>query len=199
LLADPEGQRLALVEDAGLPVIATGWDRVVPAEQSTRGFLGVDLESARPDATHRVLTEVLGFQSAKGGDAPVYEVRGEDTFGEVRLVPPTANRLGSVGAGGVHHVAFRVPNDESLLEMLEKIDSAGFRTSGYVDRFWFHSIYFREPGGILFELATDGPGFDVDESRETLGEKIVLPRFLEDRRNAIEADLKPLPAPVYLR
>ena len=101
--------------------------------------------------------------------------------------------MGRVGAGGVHHVAFRVNDDDELHEIQAKVEALGIKTSGYVDRFYFHSIYFREPGGILFELATDGPGFASDESEETLGQQLALPPFLEDRREEIEAGLKPLP------
>jgi glyoxalase family protein len=197
VFSDPEGQRLALVDDAGLPGASQPWTAMFPETMAVRGIFGVDLESARPDSTHRVLTDILGFSEAKGGDAPVYEVRTADSVAEVSIVPPTASRLGSVGAGGVHHVAFRARDDEHLKELQDRVEAAGLRTSGEIDRFWFHSVYFREPGGILFELATDGPGFGVDESMETLGEKTVLAPFLEPRREEILAALKPLPAPVY--
>lgn len=198
LFSDQEGQRLALVEEGRLPTIAEPFNAVVPDELSIRGLLSVDLESARPESTHRVLTEILGFTEATAGDYPTYAVTGETFGGEVRIAPPSGNRFGSVGAGGVHHVAFRVENDDELYAMLEKVESAGFRTSGFVDRFWFHSVYFREPGGVLFELATDGPGFGVDEQIEHLGEKVVLPPFLEGKRAQIEAGLKPLPSAAYL-
>jgi glyoxalase family protein len=96
------------------------------------------------------------------------------------------------GAGGVHHVAFRVPDFEQHDQWQQHLTSRGIRTSGIIDRFYFRSIYFREPSGILFELATDGPGFDVDEPMETLGERLALPPFLEPHRAQIEANLKPL-------
>ena len=85
-----------------------------------------------------------------------------------------------------------------MLAFQEKIEAAGLRTSGYVDRYYFHSLYFREPGGVLFELATEGPGMVTDEPLETLGERISIPPFMEDRRVRIEAGLKPLPKPAYL-
>jgi glyoxalase family protein len=199
VFADPEGQRLALIDDSGLPFSGKPWTKVVPEAMAIRGIFGVDLESARPDGTHRVLTDILGYTEAKGGDGPVYEVRAEDSVSEVRIAPQSAPRLGSVGAGGVHHVAFRARDDAHLAEIQEKVESAGLKTSGYIDRFWFHSLYFREPGGILFEIATDGPGFGIDESMERLGETTVLAPFLEPRRAEIEAGLKPLPVPRYLR
>jgi glyoxalase family protein len=95
------------------------------------------------------------------------------------------------GAGGVHHVAFRIP-DADYEAWDARLREAGMRTSGQVDRFYFRSLYFREPGGILFEIATDGPGFTADEPLATLGEKLSLPPFLEGRRAQIEAGLKPL-------
>ncbi|MGV3616240.1 MAG: ring-cleaving dioxygenase [Fimbriimonas sp.] len=196
LFSDPEGQRLALVDGDRLPNDTKPWTAVVPAEQAIQGIFGVDLESARPDSTHRVLTDILGYTEAKGGEGPVYQIEG---ISEVRIAPQTMPRLGSVGAGGVHHVAFRVRDDAHLTEMQDRIEAAGLKTSGYVDRFWFHSLYFREPGGILFELATDGPGFGIDESMENLGETTVLAPFLEPRRAEIEANLKPLPKPSYLK
>lgn len=188
--SDPEGQRLELVDDSGLAGGGEPWDKALPAEHAIRGILGVDLESARPDSTHRVLTEVLGY--VERGSSLV--AAGPQSHGRVRIVDPTSERFGRVGAGGVHHVAFRVENDEQLLAMQEKVESLGIRTSGYIDRFYFHSLYFREPGGILFELATDGPGFASDEDMAELGEKLALPPFLEGRRAQIEAGLKPLPA-----
>ena len=101
-------------------------------------------------------------------------------------------RVGRVGAGGVHHVAFRIDDVDELHRMQEKIEAIGGRTSGLVDRFYFQSLYFREPGGVLFELATDGPGFASDEHPDELGETLALPPFLEPRRAEIEAGLKPL-------
>lgn len=190
LFADPEGQRLELVGDDGLPGSGVVWDKFVPAEHAIRGILGVDLESARPDATRRVLTEVLGYTAMKDD---VFEAAGPESHGRLRIVPPSSGRFGRVGAGGVHHVAFRVTDDAELLQMQERIEAFGLKTSGYVDRFWFHSLYFREPGGILFELATEGPGFGADEAVEHLGERLVLPPFLEGRRHEIEAGLTPLP------
>jgi glyoxalase family protein len=96
------------------------------------------------------------------------------------------------GAGAVHHVAFRTPTYEEYDAWAERLNELGIRNSGPVDRYWFRSLYFREPNGILFEIATDGPGFSVDEDAATLGEKVVLAPFLEPRRAEIVANLKPL-------
>lgn len=184
--ADPEGQRLELVDDQGLKYEAVPWDKHVPAEHAIRGILGVDLASARPEATAKVLTDILEYEQHP--DIAVFSTR--DGAGEVRIVEGTG--MARLGAGGVHHVAFRVEDDDELVRMMEKIEASGLHTSGYVDRFYFHSIYFREPGGILFELATNGPGFASDEDMATLGDHLALPPFLEPDRESIEANLKPL-------
>jgi glyoxalase family protein len=96
------------------------------------------------------------------------------------------------GAGGVHHVAFRTPDDDEYFKWAERLERMGMPTSGPVDRYYFRSLYFREPNGILFEIATDGPGFATDEPLDSLGERLALPPFLEPRRREIEAGLKPL-------
>src|ERR1044072_4557560 len=186
---DPEGQRLELVDETGLAGGGQPWDKFVPAEHAIRGILGVDLESARPDSTHRVLTEVLGY--AESGDKTLV-ASAPKSHGRVRIIEPTSDRFGHVGSGGVHHVAFRVKDDQELLAMQEKVESMGIRTSGYIDRFYFHSLDFREPGGVHFELATDGPGFARGENLAALSAKLALPQFLEGRRAQIEAGLKPL-------
>lgn len=195
VFADAEGQRLALVDDTGLNGGVTPWTKIVPEDMAIRGILGVDIDSARPSMTRRVLTEVLGFDEV---DETRFVINGEHSAAEVLIHEPGDRPMGHVGAGGVHHVAFGVNNDEELLEFQKKLESLGFRTSGYIDRFYFHSLYFREPGGVLFELATEGPGFASDEAVEHLGEKLALPPFLEPRRAEIERDLKPLPSPAYL-
>jgi glyoxalase family protein len=102
---------------------------------------------------------------------------------------------GTGGVGGVHHVAWRVPDSETELALRRVIVDVGLQPSPQIDRFWFQSVYFREPSGILFELATDGPGFDRDEAAEHLGETLILPPWLEPKRAAIEAALPPLVLP----
>jgi glyoxalase family protein len=190
--SDPEGQRLELVADDRLPSLAQPWTASVSEENAIRGIVGVDLESARPEGTYRVLTELLGFRQA-GQIEGLLEAGDDSHYARVRLVGSHSRRLGRVGAGGVHHVAFRVADKDELLAMQEKIEGVGLQTSGFVDRYYFQSLYFREPGGILFELATDGPGFASDEDPATLGQRLALPPFLEDQRTEIEGGLKPLP------
>lgn len=199
---DFEGQRLILVpEDDPENADSTPWEKSpVPSPYAIRGLGPVTLTVSDAEPTARVLTEVLGFRLvgqypstissqpdirvyATGAGGPGAEVHVEERSG----LPP--ERL---GRGGVHHVAFRVPNVEEYQQWLQRLEEAGFQTSGPVDRFYFRSIYFREPNGILFELATDGPGFATDEDPEHLGEKLALPPFLEPHRTAIEARLKPL-------
>lgn len=195
LFADPEGQSLALVDDAGIRGTVVPWEKTLSAEMSTRGIFGVDMESPRPDATKRVLTEVLGYSDV---DGTRFQIESEDSASELVIKEPRGRTFGSVGAGGVHHVAFRVKDDTELLAFKDKIEAAGYRTSGYVDRYYFHSLYFREPGGVLFELATDGPGMAGDEPADSIGERLSIPPFMESRRASIEAGLKPLPLPAYL-
>jgi glyoxalase family protein len=103
--------------------------------------------------------------------------------------------MGRVGVGGVHHVAFRTPTNETHVAWRERLAEAGLQVTPVIDRFYFHSIYFREPGGVLFEIATDGPGFATDEDPQHLGETLALPPFLEPYRRQIEAGLRPLPTP----
>lgn len=194
--ADPEGQRLALVDDTGMRGEVTPWDKMLPAEMATRGILGVNLDSARPDATRRVLTEFLGYRDV---DGTRFVLDVGEAESEIIVTEPTGRSLGAMGAGGVHHVAFRVHNDLEIDMYREKLEAAGFRTSGFINRYYFHSLYFREPGGVLFELATEGPGMASDEPMETLGERLALPPFLEPQREAIEAGLKPIGLPAYLQ
>lgn len=195
LFADGEGQRLALVDDTGLSGTVTPWTKSVPAEMAIRGILGVDMDSARPDSTRKVLTELLGYEDI---DGTRFVINGEHHASELVIHEPGDRSFAMIGAGGVHHVAFGVRDDEELLALQDKIESFGIRTSGRIDRFYFHSLYFREPGGVLFELATEGPGFASDEALEHLGEKLALPPFLEQNRASIERNLKPLPKPSYL-
>ena len=121
----------------------------------------------------------------------VYEMGGGGPGAELHVAVQPDLRPAQQGAGGVHHVAFRTP-DAEYDAWAERLNKLRVPNSGKVDRFWFRSLYFREPNGILFEIASDGPGFGVDEPMDKLGEKLVLPPFLEGRRGQIEAGLKPL-------
>jgi glyoxalase family protein len=198
---DFEGQRLQLVEDGGVAGDGNGgapWDRsTVPTAHFIRGLDAVTLTVRRLAPTEKVLLEVLGMRwereyNLDGRKTIVYAMAEGGAGNEVHVVErPELNRT-MQGAGGVHHVAFRVPNVAEQSEWMQQIRGAGLPTSDLIDRFYFNSLYFREPNGILFEIATDGPGFATDESAEHMGEGLALPPFLEPRRAQIEAGLRPL-------
>ncbi|WP_426446301.1 ring-cleaving dioxygenase [Paenibacillus sp. S-38] len=199
---DPEGQQLSLVSDetnAGVPG-GTPWERSpVPVPLGITGLGPVKLTVRNPAGTLAAL-RLLGFTEksrvpalAEGQADIIIMQTGEGGSGaEVQVEPRTDLSVGRLGYGGVHHVAFRVEDKEELLAWIEILNREGLRNSGFVERYYFRSLYFREPGGILFELATDGPGFVTDEPFETLGESLALPPFLEPQRASIEAKLKPL-------
>jgi glyoxalase family protein len=196
---DPEGQRLELVVDGGTPGGVPWEGSPVPADAQVRGLHGVTLVSARPQVTAELLTEVLGFRTTSerelpdGGREHGFEVGEGGPGTEVRLALP-GGRPGwsSQGRGGVHHVALRVPDDQAQTDWRQRVEATGLRPTPVIDRFYFRSVYFREPGGNLFEIATDGPGFTADQPLDMLGKGLALPPFLEPERQAIEANLVPL-------
>jgi glyoxalase family protein len=199
---DPEGQRLALVDDTGAPLLGgTPWEKsATPAARGIRGLGAVTLTVRDLEPTAQVLTRVMGFTQRgtyAASEGPEREiivfgtgVGGPGAEAHVDARPDLGRE--QLGRGGVHHVAYRVSTAEEHLAWLDRLETVGLRTSGLVDRFYFKSIYFREPNGILFELATDGPGFATDEDAAHLGERLSLPPFLEGRRELIEANLLPL-------
>ncbi len=199
-LADPHGLRLALVEsESSLGRRFAAWERSpVPVEHQIRG-----LESAR--MLERDLEETIAFLIGALGFKKIGEEHGwhrysvgEGGSGEyVELRAASDSPRGAWGTGSVHHLAWRVNDDAHELETRERVLRAGAHPTPVIDRFWFKSVYFREPGGVLFELATDGPGFHVDEKMESLGESLVLPPWLEPNRAAIEAHLPKLAAPTH--
>ena len=197
---DPEGQRLSLVDDGGAGD-AHPWDRSpVPAEHQIRGLGPITLSVPDLRKTDAVLTKLMNIHpvrtyasSTKGGhEVHVYEMGEGGPAAELHVAVEPDLPIAEQGAGAVHHVAFRTPDDTQYDAWAERLNSLRIPNSGKVDRFYFRSLYFREPNGILFEIATDGPGFATDEPLETLGERLALPPFLEPRRASIEAGLKPL-------
>jgi len=200
---DKEGQRFILVSDERNIGVAGGtpWaGSPVPAENAIIGLGPVHLTVANPEPTDLILTSVLGFRR-KGRypafvegqtDILVYETGEGGTGAEIHLETRTDLPRERQGSGGVHHVAFRVADEKELREWTEHLNKTRIGNSGFVERFYFQSLYFREPNGILFELATDGPGFATDEEMEHLGESLSLPPFLEPHRERIEAGLKPI-------
>jgi glyoxalase family protein len=196
---DPHGLRLALVEtDDDREFVP--WDRSpVPVEHQVRGMHAVRMWQHELGPTETLLTEVMGFETVGEDDGwHRYGVEGggSGTLAEVKVVdqhPRTSNRVG--GTGAVHHAAWRMRDSDEEMALRDAIAQVGLQPTPQIDRFWFKSVYFREPGGVLFELATDGPGFTVDEDPEDLGTSLVLPPSMENQRDEIEANLPPLDTP----
>jgi glyoxalase family protein len=195
---DVHGLGLSLTEAPG-PREWTPWtESPVPERHQIRGFHAVRLWERNLDVTARFLYETLGFEpAAEEGGWHRFGVGGGGSgkWVEVRELP--GERLGSWGTGAVHHVAFRVTDDEEQEEIQRRVRAAGSSPTPIIDRFWFHSVYFKEPGGVLFETATDTPGFTVDEDLAHLGERLILPPWLEPHRPEIEAALPPLSSQPY--
>jgi glyoxalase family protein len=194
---DGEGQRLVLVDDGGAGP-AFPWEKSpVPAEHQIRGLGPIVLTVHDLSRTAKVLTEVMNMRrlrdyAAHGAQIHVFAMGEGGPAAELHVIESKDSAMARQGAGGVHHVAFRTPDNAQYEAWAQRLNELDIRNSGEVDRFYFRSLYFREPNGILFEIATDGPGFATDEPMETLGEKLALPPFLEARRAEIEAGLKPI-------
>lgn len=190
---DPDGMSLALVGVAGAESEPAWAAAGIAAEHAIRGFHGVTLMVDDGAATAAVLREVLGFKSA-GEDGSLARFAATEAVGGLVDIRAAKGFLpGRQGRGSVHHIAFRAPDDSTQAAMARKlVTDLGLRPTQQLDRKYFRSVYFREPGGILFEIATDVPGFAVDEPVETLGHDLKLPPFLEARRKEIEAVLPEL-------
>ena len=189
---DGEGQRLSLVVDnkaaAGHP-----WNgSPVPAEHQILGLGPITMSVPDLAKTDRVLRQVLSFRPVRQYDSVhVYEMGAGGAAAELHVAVEPDQDFARQGAGAVHHVAFRTTKAD-YEGWVERLDKMGMPSSGPVNRYYFQSLYFREPNGTLFEIATDEPGFTADEPLETLGQSLSLPPFLEPRRADIEARLKPL-------
>jgi len=184
---DPDGMSLALVGVPGAES-ETGWSNGdIPAEHAIRGFHGVTLLLESAEKTAAILTDVLGFTEAgREGSTIRYRARAIPG-GLVDIYEAKGFLAGRMGRGSVHHIAFRAKDDAAQAEMAHKlVHDHGMQPTEQKDRNYFRSIYFREPGGILFEIATDIPGFAVDEPIATLGQALKLPAFLEPHRKKIE-------------
>ncbi len=198
-LVDPHGLRLALAESApGAARPFTPWEHsAVAAEHQIRGLHGARLWERDEQKTATFLTTVLGF-------TPLGTEDGWTRFGFANAagvvdIRPAREPRGAWGVGAVHHLAWRVDDGQHQLAMRTRIEDAGVAATPVIDRFWFQSVYFKEPGGVLFELATDGPGFAADEDPAHLGESLVLPPWLEPSRRRIEEVLPVLSSPVPAR
>jgi len=197
---DPEGIGLELVARADVPEGAAWPESPVPAKYAIRRMDGVTLTVARREATETMLTGVLGFTLVgEEGDRVRFTAAGQGESGSIAdiVVAPGAPR-GSLGVGVVHHIAWRTPDDATQLLWQQRVHDVGRSVSPVMDRDYFHSIYFHEPGGVLFEIATVPPGFTVDEPAESLGTNLCLPQWLEKDRPAIAAKLPALHSPMDL-
>jgi len=201
--SDPDGLPLELAASAESDLREPWREGPVPAEHAIRGFHGVTLLEERPEGTAGFLTETLGFRAAKEAGAAAGATGERRRFSAGRggpgaivdVVAGPGSPRGIVAVGTVHHVAWRAPSDADQEEWRKKIAALGTNVTPIIDRKYFRSIYFREPGGVLFEIATDAPGFAIDESKDRLGLSLVLPPWLEPRRAELEAALPPIRLP----
>jgi glyoxalase family protein len=193
---DPDGTRLAVVAVPGIESERAWSDGEVPADAAIRGFHSVSLLLREAEPTGAILTDVFGFaEIGRDGSTVRYQAQGTAVGGIVDIRVAGDFLRGRQGAGSVHHIAFRAADDEAEFAMMKKLaDNHGIRTTDQKDRNYFRSLYFREPGGVLFEIATDVPGFAADEPVATLGQALKLPPPLEPRRREIEAVLPALAA-----
>ena len=197
-LVDPHGMRVALVAHETTRGFEPWPGSPVPVERQVRGLYGARLWQRDAAATATFIETTMGFERLAEEDGWTrYGFRHAAGVVDVRETP--AERRGRWGVGAVHHLAWRVEDDAHQLAVREQVGTGGAAATPVIDRFWFKSVYFKEPGGVLFELATDGPGFTVDEDPAHLGESLVLPPFLEPQRDRIEAGLPKLTMPQLSR
>lgn len=203
---DGEGHRMSLVDDGGEGMETAGaWDgSEVPTRHGIVGLESTRLVVKGVAATAVALEDLLGLRrvaeyesgEASGSRIVVFESGGGGPGTEVHVEERPELERSRQGAGGVHHIAFRAKDEAEIERWADRVSGAGLPNSGVVDRHYFKSVYFREPNGVLFEIATDEPGWAMD-GEDTLGRELVLPPFLEDRRAEIEANLKPIPVPDF--
>jgi len=196
---DPDGLMLELVAHASAEARPKWTGPSVPADHSIRGIYSVTLWQESCDLTGKLLTETLGFRAVREQASIFRYAAAPDDLASIvdlRCVPGLWE--GVMGAGTIHHVAFRAPDDESQSTAREELVALGYNVTPQIDRDYFHSVYFREPGGVLFEIATDPPGFTVDEPLASLGQSLKLPEWLEPRRFEIEALLPNIRLPMRI-
>lgn len=186
---DPDGFQIEFIESEACENARPWSASPVPPEIALGGFHSVTLTLEAAERTAQILESLLGARPV-GLEANRFRHALGNTFIDLLCLP--AGRPGTGGAGIIHHIAWRTPNDESQAAARTDLIAAGFNVSPVMDRNYFHSIYFREPGGVLFEIATDPPGFAVDESPDSLGTRLMLPSWLESRREILEQTLPPL-------
>lgn len=194
--ADPDGLSIELISAEATNPERTWLGAPVPAEYAIRGFHSATLTEEGYQKTADLLTETMGFQLlSEHGNRFRYAAGSGEAGTRIDVLCAPEEPPGRVAVGTVHHIAFRTPDDEQQREWLTQLAGLGYNTSPVMDRQYFHSVYFREPGNILFEIATDPPGFAIDETPEALGSKLKLPPWLESSRADIEAILPPLRLP----
>ena len=191
---DPDHMQLELVFDKQAEELP-GWDQgTVPAKYGIRGFRGTTLRLKETEPPAKVLTQVFGFQESETTSSNGRLYTTDAPIGGSIIIEEGEEKPSANGRGIVHHVAFRAKNDEEQKAMREKVIEMGLNPTKVIDRHWFHSIYFESPGGVLFEIATDGPGYAVDEDPDKLGQKLILPPWLESRREMIQKRLPDITA-----
>lgn len=196
---DPDGLILELIEEPELPLeieSVSGWSNPIPDGSAIRHFHSVTLGIASPEPTARLLVDTFGYQAAgeEEGRLRFSSVQGQGGH-VVDIIQPETSLHGRMGKGTIHHIAFRAKDDEEQAYWQDELSSLGFDVTPVRDRQYFRSIYFREPGGVLFEIATDPPGFTRDEAPDKLGSSLKLPEWLEPRRGALEKRLPDLNVP----
>lgn len=188
---DPDGLEIDLIFVGDAKDKVSEFKSTVSVEHAIQGFWSTRLKLIDVDGTAGVLEDIFGFKEKESsGNQTRFET--EANIGGNVIIETGEEAPGKGGRGIVHHVAFRAKDVEDLQTMREKVLSKGLQPTQVIDRHWFNSVYFKEPGGVLFEIATDGPGYDSDEDFEHLGEKLVLPPWLEPRRTIIENTLPTL-------
>jgi glyoxalase family protein len=195
-LTDPDGLLLELVSSPGAGEVSAWTEGPVPGEHAIRGLRGATIWEDGDQGTAELLTGTLQFEPAGEGAGMLrLESSGGGLGNAVHLRRATGFWRGADGVGTVHHIAFRAATDQEQLEKRTEIERLGLGITPVIDRQYFHSVYFREPGGVLFEIATDGPGFTVDEPAAELGSHLQLPPMYQPTRAAIERSLPPLRLP----
>jgi glyoxalase family protein len=190
--SDPDGMTLELVAKAAV-ADSLGWSNGdIPEQHAIRGFAGITIWSPVPDVTGAVLSVMGYIEGAQEGEITRWSTERPGLATTIDVRDASAITRHQSGAGTVHHVAYRAASDSEQAGMVKALSARGLQVTEQLDRNYFRSVYFREPGGTLFEIATDDPGFAVDEPAETLGERLMLPEWLEPRRAAIEAALPSL-------
>jgi len=190
---DPDGMRVELVESASAAPIRFWEAGPIPPVYVLQGFHSVTLWLDEVEPTAELLTKQMGYTSA-GNEGDRYRFIGDSNVSGhiVDIVHRPGKLPAGFGSSSIHHIAFRTPTDEEQLEYQKKVREAGFRVTEVMDRSYFHSIYFRELGGVLFEIATEMPGFAIDEPTQSLGETLKLPEWYEPNRTAVEQSLPPV-------